>query len=78
MTLKSIGKREEHWNGGTGTPTQWPTIMPVWFEFTNPVSGRKPELFQEDCVPCLVKPELRLDRNGYQTPPDAPQANKSP
>ena len=77
VTLVSIGKREEHFSGGPGETLQWPTIMPMWFTYTNPVSGRVPELHQPDCVPCALHPELRLDRNGYQEPPDAPEANKS-
>jgi len=28
-------------------------------------------------VPCAVHPELALDRNGYQEPPDAPVANRA-
>jgi hypothetical protein len=47
-------------------------------DYTNPVSGRMPELYQQDCVPCAVRPDLRLEANGYQRPPDAPEANKSP
>jgi hypothetical protein len=78
VPLKSIPEREEHFVGGTGAQWQWPTILPMWFEFTNPVSGRVPELYQKDCVPCLVRPDLRLDHNGYQQTPDAPAANKSP
>lgn len=77
VTLVSIGKREEHFSGGPGETYQWPTIMPMWFTYTNPVSGRVPELHQPDCVPCGLHPELRLDRNGYQEAPDAPAANKS-
>jgi len=52
--------------------------MPMWFEYTNPVSGRVPPLYQRDCVPCTVRPDLRLDRNGYQQTPDAPEANRAP
>lgn len=78
IALTSLGKREEHFAGGTGEPWQWPTILPMWFTYTNPVSGRVPELHQPDCVPCAQHPELRLDRNGYQEPPDAPAANRSP
>lgn len=78
IALTSLGKREEHFAGGTGESQQWPTILPMWFTYTNPVSGRVPELHQPDCVPCALHPELRLDRNGYQEPPDAPAANKSP
>ena len=57
---------------------QWPSIKPMWFSYTNPVSGRVPELFQKDCVPCGIRPDLRFDRNGYQQPPDAPAANRAP
>ncbi len=78
VPLGSLGKREEHFQGGTGTQLQWPSIMPMWFTYTNPVSGRVPELHQPDCVPCGVRPELALSRNGYQEPPDAPAANRSP
>lgn len=56
----------------------WPGIKPMWFSYTNPVSGRVPELFQKDCVPCGVRPDLRYDANGYQQPPDAPAANRAP
>jgi hypothetical protein len=78
ITLKSLGKREEHLPGGTGEGWQWPTILPMWFTYTNPVSGRVPELHQPDCVPCALHPELNLEQNGYQEPPDAPEANRSP
>jgi hypothetical protein len=78
IPLTSLGKREEHFAGGTGEPWQWPTILPMWFTYTNPVSGRVPEFHQPDCVPCALHPELSLDRNGYQEPPDAPAANRSP
>jgi hypothetical protein len=78
IPLKDLGKREEHFQGGTGNPLQWPSIMPMWFNYTNPVSGRVPEHHQKDCAPCEIRPDLRLDRNGYQTPPDAPAANRTP
>ena len=78
IPLTALGKREEGFQGGTGEALQWPSIMPMWFQYTNPVSGRVPELYQSDCVPCTVRRELRLDANGYQQPPDAPEANHSP
>jgi hypothetical protein len=78
ILLTSLGQREEHFPGGTGEPRQWPSILPMWFTYTNPVSGRAPERHQPDCVPCALRPELRLDRNGYQEPPDAPAANRAP
>ncbi len=78
IPLKSLGRRELNFQGGTGDPKQWPSILPMWFTYTNPVSGRVPEYHQPDCVPCALQPELRLDRNGYQEAPDAPAANRSP
>ena len=78
IPLKDLGKREEHFQGGTGNPLQWPSIMPMWFNYTNPVSGRVPEHYQQSCAPCEIRPDLRLDHNGYQTPPDAPAANREP
>ena len=78
IPLTVLGKREEHFAGGTGETQQWPTILPMWFTYTNPVSGRVPPLHQPDCVPCALHPELNLNRNGYQEPPDAPAANRSP
>ena len=78
VPLASLGKREEHFAGGPGDTLQWPSIMPMWFGYTNPVSGRVPELYEPQCVPCAVRPDLRLDANGYQEPPDAPDANRAP
>jgi hypothetical protein len=78
IPLAALGDREAHVFGGVGELRQWPTIRPLWFSYKNPVSGRVPELHQDDCVPCAVRPDLRLDRNGYQLTPDAPAANKSP
>jgi hypothetical protein len=78
IPLTALGKREEGVYGGTGEFRQWPTIRPLWFSYTNPVTGRVPEYHQDDCVPCVVRPDLRLERNGYQATPDAPAANRSP
>jgi hypothetical protein len=78
IPLTALGKRQEGFLGGTGTTVQWPSIQPMWFQYTNPVSGRVPPRHQTDCVPCLVRPDLRFDRNGFQQPPDAPAANRSP
>jgi hypothetical protein len=77
VPLTALGKRQEHFLAGTGETWQWPTILPMWFSYTNPVTGRVPELYHPDCVPCVVRPELSLSRNGYQEPPNAPEANKS-
>jgi len=78
IPLTTLGKREEHFRGGTGETKDWPSILPMWFQYTNPVSGRMPEFFQGQCVPCAARPDLRLEANGYQKPPDAPDANKVP
>lgn len=78
IPLSALGKRQEGFLGGTGTTLQWPSIQPMWFQYVNPVSGREPPLYQTDCVPCAVRPDLRFDRNGYQQPPGAVEANKSP
>jgi hypothetical protein len=78
IPLTTLGKREEHFRGGTGETKDWPSILPMWFQYTNPVSGRMPEYFQGQCVPCAARPELRLEANGYQKPPDAPDANRAP
>jgi len=64
--------------GAKPDTVQWPSIKPMWFGYTNPVSGRVPELYQRDCVPCGIRPDLRFDANGYQQPPDAPAANRAP
>lgn len=64
--------------GATEPNVQWPAIKPMWFGYTNPVSGRVPELYQPNCVPCTIRPDLRLDANGYQEPPDAPEGNRTP
>jgi hypothetical protein len=78
VSLKALGKRQEHIRGGTGDPLQFPSIVPMWFDYTNPVSGGVPALYQQDCVPCGLRPDLRLDRSGYQQTPDAVAANRSP
>lgn len=72
VPITALGKREEHFRGGTGTPLQWPSILPMWFEYRNPVSGRVPEHYDRYCVPCEAAPQLRLDRNGYMLPPTGP------
>jgi hypothetical protein len=77
IPLTALGRREEHFRGGTGQTLEWPSILPMWFQYTNPVSGRMPEFYQGPCVPCAVRPELRLEANGYQKPPDAPEANRT-
>lgn len=75
LLLTDLGKREEGFAGGTGTKIDWPGILPMWFHYRNPVSGREPELFWPDCVPCEVRPEVRLTSNGYQMPPTGPSVD---
>jgi hypothetical protein len=78
IPLSALGRRENHFQGGNLDSTPWPAILPMWFTYTNPVSGRVPEYHQPDCVLCALRPDLNLERNGYQEPPDAPAANRSP
>jgi hypothetical protein len=78
VPVTALGKRQEHFRGGTGDPLQWPSILPMWFEYTNPVSGRKPEHYQEDCPPCTVRADLRLDHHGYMQPEDLRELNRRP
>jgi len=73
IPIKALGKRMEHFRGGTGDPIEWPGILPMWFEYTNPVSGRVPEHFTPVCVPCDYAPYLRLTEHGYLQPPNGPQ-----
>jgi len=72
LLLTDLGKREEGFAGGTGTKIDWPGILPMWFHYRNPVSGREPERYWPDCVPCEVRPDVRLTSNGYQMPPTGP------
>src|SRR3569833_2948354 len=72
LLLTDLGKREEGFAGGTGTKIDWPGILPMWFHYRNPVSGRVPPLYWPDCVPCEVRPQVRLTSKGYQMPPTGP------
>jgi hypothetical protein len=78
IPLSALVRREMNLPGGTGESLQWPSILPMWFSYRNPVSGREPEYFHPECVPCTVRPELGLSANGWQEAPDAPEANRSP
>ena len=70
----SLGAREEHFLGGTGQTLAWPSILPMWFDYRNPVSGRVPEHYWPDCVPCVAAPQLKLTSHGYLQPPNGPEA----
>jgi len=73
IAITALGKREEGFRGGTGTTITWPGILPMWFHYRNPVSGRTPPLYWPDCVPCTLRPEASMTRNGYQLPPTGPE-----
>jgi hypothetical protein len=72
IPMDKLGKRAEHFRGGTGDTIEWPGILPMWFNYRNPVSGRVPELYMPDCVPCEVMPESQMTRHGYLMPPTGP------
>ncbi|MEI9852152.1 MAG: nuclear transport factor 2 family protein [Sphingomonas sp.] len=68
-----LGRRLEHFRGGTGKGIEWPGILPMWFSYRNPVSGRVPGNYMPDCVPCDVRPDLSMTRHGYLMPPTGPE-----
>ncbi|MEH3107854.1 MAG: nuclear transport factor 2 family protein [Sphingomonas fennica] len=73
VKISDLGRREEGFRGGTGTPVDWPGILPMWFHYRNPVSGRTPDRFWPDCVPCEAVPAARMTAHGYQQPPTGPE-----
>lgn len=75
VPIKVLGVREEHYRGGTGEPWEWPQILPMWWNYKNPVSGRTPENFLPDCVPCDYAPDQSMTRHGYVLPPSGPEPN---
>ncbi|MGN9785272.1 nuclear transport factor 2 family protein [Nonomuraea sp. ZG12] len=75
IKLTELGEREEGFRGGTGTTITWPGILPMWFHYRNPVSGRTPERYWPDCVPCELRPETRMTAHGYQMPPTGPSVD---
>jgi len=72
ILISALGKREEHFVGGTGETWRWPQILPMWFGYRNPVSGREPEFFLHNCVPCDFAPDMELTKHGYLNPPNGP------
>jgi hypothetical protein len=72
VPISILGERQEHFRGGTGVPWEWPQILPMWWGYKNPVSGRTPDLFLPDCVPCDFNPDLSMTRHGYQLPANGP------
>ncbi len=70
IPLTDLGEREAGFRGGTGTTLAWPSILPMWFHYRNPVSGRVPERYWPDCVPCVEYPETSMTNHGYLLPPN--------
>ena len=70
IPLTELGRREEGFRGGTGQTLAWPSILPMWFHYRNPVSGREPEHYWPDCVPCIDYPETSMTSHGYLLPPN--------
>jgi hypothetical protein len=69
IPLTKLGVRERGFRGGTGDMIVWPGILPMWFHYKNPVSGRVPENYWPDCVPCVQYPETSMKNHGYLLPP---------
>ena len=69
IPLTKLGERERGFRGGTGDMIVWPGILPMWFHYKNPVSGRVPENYWPDCVPCVQYPETSMKNHGYLLPP---------
>jgi len=69
IPLTKLGERERGFRGGTGDIIVWPGILPMWFHYKNPVSGRVPEHYWPDCVPCVQYPETSMKNHGYLLPP---------
>lgn len=72
VPITELGVLQEHFRGGTGEPWAWPQILPMWWGYKNPVSGRVPELFLPDCVPCEYDPEMSMTNHGYLLPSTDP------
>ena len=70
IPLTDLGEREVGFRGGPGTTVAWPSILPMWFHYRNPVSGRVPERYWPDCVTCVKYPETSMQRHGYLLPPN--------
>jgi hypothetical protein len=68
IPLTLLGKRMEGFQGGTGTTIRWPGILPMWFHYKNPVSGRMPALYWPNCGTCEYAPQTSMDKWGYTLP----------
>jgi hypothetical protein len=69
IPLTKLGERERGFRGGVGEEISWPGILPMWFHYKNPVSGRVPANYWPDCVPCKDYPETSMKNHGYLLPP---------
>jgi hypothetical protein len=78
IILTEMGRRAAGFRGGTGETIEWPGILPMWFNYLNPVSGRQPENYWPDCVPCELRPESQMTRHGYLMPPAGPPGKAKP
>ncbi|HET9267531.1 MAG TPA: nuclear transport factor 2 family protein [Vicinamibacterales bacterium] len=72
VAITALGARQEHFRGGTGDTWDWPMILPMWWHYKNPVSGRTPELYMPDCTPCEFAPGMSMTKHGYVLPPAGP------
>ncbi len=72
VPITELGVLQEHFRGGTGEPWEWPMILPMWWGYKNPVSGRTPDLFLPDCVPCNYAPDMSMTKHGYLLPSTDP------
>jgi chitodextrinase len=72
VLLSAVGERSRGFSGGSPGYIAWPGIVPMWFHYRNPVSGRLPAFYWPDCAPCGVRPDWKLTANGYQKPPTGP------
>jgi hypothetical protein len=43
----------------------YPSAVPMWFHYVNPVTGRVPPFYWPDCASCAAHPETSLQANGY-------------
>jgi hypothetical protein len=69
IPLTELGERERGFRGGPGDTIAWPSILPMWFHYKNPVSGRVPEHYWPDCESCVGHPETSMKNHGYLLPP---------
>jgi hypothetical protein len=72
ISLTEVGDRARGFRGGPGRTVVWPEIVPMWFHYRNPLSGRTPDHYWPDCVPSHCAPETSMTRHGYQLPPTGP------